>query len=680
MEIPNGASVPNPCVPNTTWPGVGHQASGGAGPRNPFGIAFEANGEVWGVALCQMDSDGDGKTNGQELGDPNCTWTKGSQPSRTSGLSHPGVCEPLGDPKCATTNSWLNCTPPVACSDFNLPTTQSIELRFPNTSVPSKFTTYICLGFLLPNDTDYQIIGMRPIIDNANILHHGVLYGCDRPVTEQEIQSPSECPMLIKGCRNMILAWTVGLKEICYPSQYGLKMGPHGVQYALLQLHWSNFGDKTGLMDSSGFQMFYTSKLRQYDGVNLQVNQYNITIPPNTPSMAVKGVCSSGCSSKLADAKLKIAGAFLHMHLLGISGNITLKHNGQTQTLISEDSYDYNSPRLTFFDQQIDFQAGDEIYVTCVYNSSNKNITTVFGEQTSDEMCLGVILTYPAVPGFIECSSFIHLDVCTLDPSMTYPNCSVQVFQQNLGMAAQVCDQSCSQTCKDTIVNAKKTGCLEGNVGSYIRNMWPHDSSMTAVILQGMDFCAQMIVSEGTSGAVTSSMSPGSSTLQGGNSGLSATSSSLSSQSISVGASSKAPSTPVSSSGQLTTSGATTMKQSAGSVSVTQPSTAAQSPAQGPGGPSPTQGPGGQSSPGTNNGGQSTWSQPGSGMSTTKGSGGAGGGTGKLIWAIPVLVIVVVLSVSAVVMTYLFCFLPAARRTFMGPHNAPNRMRFVRYQ
>lgn len=36
------------------------------------------------------DSDGDGKTNGQELGDPHCTWTKGEIPTHTNGLSHPG--------------------------------------------------------------------------------------------------------------------------------------------------------------------------------------------------------------------------------------------------------------------------------------------------------------------------------------------------------------------------------------------------------------------------------------------------------------------------------------------------------------------------------------------------------------------------------------------------------------
>jgi len=31
--------------------------------------------------LCAKDSDGDGMTNGEELGDPNCVWTQGAVPS-----------------------------------------------------------------------------------------------------------------------------------------------------------------------------------------------------------------------------------------------------------------------------------------------------------------------------------------------------------------------------------------------------------------------------------------------------------------------------------------------------------------------------------------------------------------------------------------------------------------------
>jgi len=39
--------------------------------------------------VCNTDSDGDGLTNGQELGDPQCRWRRG-EPSPGPVLGHPG--------------------------------------------------------------------------------------------------------------------------------------------------------------------------------------------------------------------------------------------------------------------------------------------------------------------------------------------------------------------------------------------------------------------------------------------------------------------------------------------------------------------------------------------------------------------------------------------------------------
>lgn len=43
----------------------------------------------WSKEMCKDDSDGDGESNGDEMGDPCCVWTTGSTPSRVSQLSNP---------------------------------------------------------------------------------------------------------------------------------------------------------------------------------------------------------------------------------------------------------------------------------------------------------------------------------------------------------------------------------------------------------------------------------------------------------------------------------------------------------------------------------------------------------------------------------------------------------------
>lgn len=46
--------------------------------------------KIWSESLCRMDSDGDGKSNGEELGDPNCVWREGDIPQYVKGVTHPG--------------------------------------------------------------------------------------------------------------------------------------------------------------------------------------------------------------------------------------------------------------------------------------------------------------------------------------------------------------------------------------------------------------------------------------------------------------------------------------------------------------------------------------------------------------------------------------------------------------
>lgn len=60
---------------------------------NAFGEAFRDAGYQWTAELCAADSDGDGRTNGEELGDPCCVWLPG-QPLPMAGAyetSHPGL-------------------------------------------------------------------------------------------------------------------------------------------------------------------------------------------------------------------------------------------------------------------------------------------------------------------------------------------------------------------------------------------------------------------------------------------------------------------------------------------------------------------------------------------------------------------------------------------------------------
>lgn len=76
--------------------------NGSGTPRNSFGQDVEStlNGTAvdW-PAICMLDSDNDGATNGQELDDPNCTWRIGDSPRTGTSYdpANPNVFPPAMD-------------------------------------------------------------------------------------------------------------------------------------------------------------------------------------------------------------------------------------------------------------------------------------------------------------------------------------------------------------------------------------------------------------------------------------------------------------------------------------------------------------------------------------------------------------------------------------------------------
>lgn len=79
-QLPNGNQ--NSC-------GTCHNNAGGGGARNAFGQSV--SGPPNWSNLFKLDSDGDGYTNGVELGDPAGTWTSGAAAGPY--LSHPGKAD-----------------------------------------------------------------------------------------------------------------------------------------------------------------------------------------------------------------------------------------------------------------------------------------------------------------------------------------------------------------------------------------------------------------------------------------------------------------------------------------------------------------------------------------------------------------------------------------------------------
>ncbi|KAH9491013.1 hypothetical protein Btru_051766 [Bulinus truncatus] len=412
-KIPNGHRVPHPCKPDQLWEGVGHFLDVGTGARNPFGLDFAKENYTWTRSLCSKDSDGDGLTNGQELGDPDCTWRGNSAPKQTAGITHPGICDPWNSSMCITRKivhphfqtqgAWLKdvCkTEEFHCPWKNETGIQNINLRLPESmSIPAKVTTYMCHVFdleqLIPAG-DYHIVAVDPIIDNVEILHHIILYGCK---DDPDMPTGSfECGMVASdSCRELLSLWSVGLSGDCAHDNAAVRIGHRGYKYVAVQLHWNNPNKRSDLTDRSGLNVYYTPNLRTYDAGIIALGSIYFVLPPRRESVTVKSTCTAGCTRNLMKGPINVTMALNHMHYSGTKLSIeVIRNNSHLLYLTNDPVYNYDSPQVyTYSENPVQLLPGDEFITTCTFSTLNRNHSTLQGDGTMDEMCFGFLTYYP---------------------------------------------------------------------------------------------------------------------------------------------------------------------------------------------------------------------------------------------------------------------------------------------
>jgi len=107
-QIPNGAALG--CA-------ACHLSPQGGDGRNSFGLQVEADfltqagfmgSVVWGPELAALDADGDGATNGEELGDPEGAWSSGDPaPGDPDAVTEPWNADSFPPPPTAVqASSW----------------------------------------------------------------------------------------------------------------------------------------------------------------------------------------------------------------------------------------------------------------------------------------------------------------------------------------------------------------------------------------------------------------------------------------------------------------------------------------------------------------------------------------------------------------------------------------------
>jgi hypothetical protein len=263
-KLPNGELVPCPssvldsggdgCTLSTgLCLGLGHWNCGGLqsdidvsiddeGTRilslNPFGEDYRKQGFVWTRELCEMDSDGDGYTNGQELGDPCCTWEQGDISTTLDSIegfipSHPGMGDDIPPPpadgfvydktslcggvvdtiedevEVETDPQDIEESTTINVDQYYNPEEEraSLEFRMEPYAIPIETTTYVDFFFNLPEDFPdmVHVVYGEALISQPKHLHHFVMMGCSARHDPSQDGLPNE--ILDRDCSIPLGQW-----------------------------------------------------------------------------------------------------------------------------------------------------------------------------------------------------------------------------------------------------------------------------------------------------------------------------------------------------------------------------------------------------------------------------------------------------------------------------------------
>lgn len=298
-----------------------------------------------------------------------------------------GTCEdapPPVDPPPATGPDALPCD---ASHEFRAHAAGSTDRYHVPTDAGN---LYECFTFRSPFDGTQQATAWAPIIDDARVVHHWILYRTKQPQPDGGVMA---CSMPADA--TFVAGWAPGGESFVMPDDVGLEL-PGPDDYLILQLHYWNVARHPDADDASGVAFCTTDTPRTHEAGIVTLGDAILSIPPRSAGHEETSTCPSW-ATRLVREPLHVLGAFPHMHEYGQALYTDILRGGdptRIDPIVHLDHWDFQDQRFQRTDPEIVIQPGDAIRTTCVYD--NPTDTTIrFGERTEDEMCLDFLMLYP---------------------------------------------------------------------------------------------------------------------------------------------------------------------------------------------------------------------------------------------------------------------------------------------
>lgn len=317
---------------------------------------------------------------------------------------------PAGDPK--------NPAPKLDIGETGL-TRVDVKLQIPEVFTPKdQSDEYRCFPVAWPSKytTNTFMTGFKAVPGNPRIVHHVEVYHVKKAQAQQAFDKDKADPGPGYECfggpglgEGTVGGWAPGSPGYDYPTNVGIDIEAGSVMVIQVHYNMQTVGkpepDQTSVefkVDTSavaGGYDFWTNNAWTTGGMHIAANAPDVAFDWSSDPTRLNGGTLFG-----GGKPLMIHTAAIHMHNLGTKGFMYLKRkDGSRQCIVELKDWDFHWQGGVRLKKPIKVEVGDVIEMQCRFDNSAANQPTYqgikqmsrdvnWGENSSDEMCLGILL------------------------------------------------------------------------------------------------------------------------------------------------------------------------------------------------------------------------------------------------------------------------------------------------
>jgi Copper type II ascorbate-dependent monooxygenase, C-terminal domain len=151
-----------------------------------------------------------------------------------------------------------------------------------------------------------------------------------------------------------------------------------------------------GIIDNTSFRVYYTTKPREHElgffpQGDIAATLYGTHVGDGVVSHTFD--CPASCSRTTLRQPVTVLTELLHAHTFGVALRSEVIRDGKVIHTARADFFNFFQQGVQMVQQdEFTIQPGDAMRLVCSYQS-NKDV--IFGDASSNEMCLGAFAYYP---------------------------------------------------------------------------------------------------------------------------------------------------------------------------------------------------------------------------------------------------------------------------------------------